>query len=254
MNGRAVAGTLLAVVGTVLAVAGPRALLELAHWTIRHSGVLLLGLAAVVMLRVAVPAGKRKWPALPAGAGLALLLLQQNVDPALIAGGGLVVLGALVSAMQLRSAFSGDLIDPVHTYRRVGYGRRIAASAGNILPKQIRLLSVFAQTELDLKDAEANYDTALLEVFVSCWFSRVKIVLPCNWVAVAGRVEATKCVGFSGELNSTALFAHPELREFSEQLDVLVDQVKMADESAGGEIVRVVIHVTGVFGRIVLDR
>lgn len=254
MNSRAVTETLLAAAGTVLAVAGPRMLLDMARWSVRHGGILLLGLAAAVTLWIAVPAGKRKWPMLLAGAGVVVLLLQHGVSPSIIAGGGVVALGALVSAVRPSSVFRDDLVDPVHTYRRVGYARKIVARHGHRVPDQIRLLSVATRTELNLEEAQSGTDE-FLELVLTCWLSHIEITLPSHWAVVAGRVAATRHITFVGDLDSAEVFTDIKLPE---QLKILKSVVAARSRGiangARDDVVGVVIHVAGGFGRVTLNR
>jgi hypothetical protein len=255
MSSRAIAGTLLAAAGAVIAVAGPRTLLDMARWSVQHGGVLLLWLAGMVALWTAVPAGKRKWPALLAGAGLLVLLLQRGVDPSIIAGGGLVALGALISAVRLPAAFRDDVIDPVHTYRRVGfYARNIVAEPVHEVPSQIRLLSMATCTELNLKDAQPS-TSDVLELVLTCWFSRVRITLPPQWAVVAGRVTATKFVTFKGTLDSSDLIIDLDDPIDAEKLTGIAQKRStMVMNSADNQPVGVVIHVAGAVSRVTLCR
>jgi hypothetical protein len=217
IDGRVAAGVLLVALGSIMMVAGTEPVLDAAHWLIARAGVLLLGLAAALAMWRAVPRDARKAPVALAGAGLTVLLVQRGVDPPVFLGGIVIGLGALLALLRPKGVFRDD-VDPVHTYRRVIYARRIAAQPASRMPKQIKLLAVLTVVRVDLSEAQPGTDP-FLELVLTGWFAMIRIEVPQHWVAVAGRVAATKGVTFHGELDSPVVFTDLENADQQKRLN-----------------------------------
>jgi hypothetical protein len=253
MGGRAIVSALLVAVGSVIVVAGPRPVLDTGQWLLDHSGVVLLALAAAVALWKAVPRESRKWPLLLAVVGVVILLVQHGVDPVAIAGGVLVILGALVSGLRFADSFRDDT-DPVHIYRRVFYGRNITARSLQPVPQILRLLAVGTTVKIDLTAARRG-EFDFLELAVTCWCARVEIVLPSHWAVAAGRLAATTAVRFIGVLDTATLITDVYDEEQTTELTAIAtERAGQAQDTGLLRRVGVVIHVAGGFSKIVLRR
>lgn len=251
VDGKAAVGVLLAALGSIVVVAGTGPVLDGVRWLVARAGLLVLGAAAAWAVYRAVPADQRKGPFVLAAAGAAVLLMQRGATPSTVMGGIVVGLGALLAALRPGGVFRDD-VDPVHTYRRIGYARRIAARQSSSMPKQIRLLAVLTVVQIDLSEARPGPDP-FVELVLTGWFTIIRITLPAPWAAVAGRVAATRGVAFRGDLDSPHPFTDLEDDTQQQRLGA-VKRAAITDTPAGQDetIVRVVIHMAGAASRVVL--
>jgi hypothetical protein len=253
IDGRAVVGALLVAAGSVLAVAGPAPMVEIARWVGARAGTVLLGLGVAVALWSAVPRDRRRQPLLFVAAGVVVLSIQHGVDLSVVVGGMLIAVGALVPGFRPGEGFRDD-VDPIHTYRRVGYPRGIAAKPNIQLPRQIRVRAVGlpVPVRVNLRDAEPG-ESWFLEIVLTCWFAQVVIDLQPRWAVVAGRVAATRKVAFVGQLDSSDLVTDLEDAKQAAALHALAERKsKRYEGHETATAIGVVIHVAGAFSKVIL--
>ncbi|MFG3288368.1 hypothetical protein ACGF3G_06095 [Streptomyces sp. NPDC048179] len=172
-----------------------------------------LAIAGVVLvLRAAVPRGQLGAPLTLMGIGVGVLALRLGVPPlpdlSHQAPAALIVGGVLVALFRRRPGIGVDT--GVRRCTSVLYPPVRPRFTGTAPRKLIVRALLFGSVEIDLSGTEFPFQDSLVVDITVLW-ARVDLKVPSDWTVLAGRVELTSGVGFSGDL-SAPVFASPGLQ------------------------------------------
>lgn len=220
--------------GTAWAIGGVAGLRDVvAALSVAVPAVLVLA-GVVLVLRAAVPRGQLGGPLALMGVGIGVLALRFDVphlpDLSRQAPAVLILGGVFVALFRGRS---GTGIDTgVRRYTSLLYPPARPPMAGTAPKKLILRALLFGTVRIDLSGSDFPLEPRLVVDITVLW-ARVEVKLPSDWTVLAGRVELTSGVRFSGDL-SQPVFASPL--------------------PAQGEAKTVVVNVQGLGGAVSLTR
>lgn len=231
-------------VGAALAAGGPTALLAVVSFVWRNAAVLLFVLGGVALFSAIVPPGTWAGPAVFILLGLGVVLVRSGFSDTI---GRFGVAVALVGVGLVLAVEPGPrrTLDLRRRRWAVLFPRRATVSS---VPARVRLVAVGNRFTLDF--SEARCQSTVVEFFLSIWCAHVTLVLPTDWVVVAGRVTAARGVRLEGILDSDRAFEDPGDEVLGKALDNLLKE----RGSAPARPYVVVIHLLGVGGCVSVSR
>jgi hypothetical protein len=249
-RGRSLLSAGLIATGTVLASYGAEWPRIAVQWLYEHAAFVLLLAGSGVLVLAVVPASA--WFAASAflAASLIVHASQQgwweHVTWQLAMGAGLVIAG--IGVGQMREI--DGLMDPVRRDLAI-VRRRLVVRAGEKVPEVWSVGALLASVAIVIEPAAKPPDRQVVEVTVSSLGAAVEITAPPHWAVVAGRVDLTWALTFSGTLDLARSVRHPNEDESVDEALARGEARRAANDEQSGLIV---VHIVGALGRISLAR
>jgi hypothetical protein len=239
MSGKITLSLVLVAAGAALAAGGPGVFLTVAVFGWRNLHLLLFSLAVAMVFTAALPWRALVWPIALALLGLAVFMVRSHGWSVVGRYGGAFAMISLAVLLSSRDRRDQPKIT-LHRRRWAILGSQRGGIATEI-PDVIRLVAMGGTFAVDLSTRNPRSD--VIQLFLSCWFGDITVVVPQKWKVVAGRVTATHRVSLRGTLDSTQIYEDPD----SDQT-----KIRLADMIRDGYVA--VIHILGVGGTVDIQR
>jgi hypothetical protein len=245
------AAILLVGAGAVLAVSGTEGAVRLWEGVIRFGPYAVLAAGLLGVLASFAPRSIDPGPLLLVLIGAILIVWQWDWLPVgwpHLTGVLALGLGGWVMTTAPRRAAN---LDPVLRARAVVFPAR--PRLPDTAPDYLAATAVGARLTLDLR-AAGRPSFSQLELAVSCWLGgSVDVHLPEHWAVVCGRSESTHGVKLHGRVDSEMTIPYVNDPAGATKLDQAArDRLKSVGAAEGTEPVAVLLHLTGVLGRVTL--
>lgn len=261
-NIRALIATALVAVGAILVAAGPSGLRRGADLIGTASGYLCLAAAVLLVLARVLPSGAWAGPLLLASMGIVILGFRAHTawyeNRWALVGGLLMVIGGVWVSQPSSKPTPPTTARPKPYVRVVSIGYRLPVSipAKVPAPQLATLVAVAGRLTLDLSAADAPRRQGI-ELFVSCWVGgHVTLVVPNDWAVVGGRLHSAYAISSGDSFDLPEVFPEPWAESAATRLEGAAIQhyAAVPEEFRGSRPVWAVVHVTGLGGRLTIER